>query len=137
VTSWGGASGRLDLLWVLWALARGGWGGCIVALHEPLRFECVCARVRVLADGLCAGWMVGAVSIEGGMGHGPWFMDCHEEGGFGGCLARSISRLCYGNCDAILKSHQYSYQEKSNFGTVSKRCMFHRAALRHEHDSKD
>ncbi len=68
MTSWGGASGRLDLLWVLWALARGGWGGCVVALHEPLRFEYVCA---------CAGgWfvcrVVGAVSIEGGMGHGSW-----------------------------------------------------------------
>jgi hypothetical protein len=103
----------------------------VAALLHCMNHCVLSACVRVLADGLCAGWMVGAVSIEGGMGHGPWFMDCHEEGGFGGCLAQSISRLCYGNCDAILKSHQYSYQEKFNFGTVSKRGMFHRAALRH------
>ena len=52
----------------LWAFANGGGVVALVALHEPLRFACV----RVLADGLYAGWMVGARWIEGGMAHGSW-----------------------------------------------------------------
>ena len=61
--------------------------------------------------------------------------------GVAGALVQSISRLCDGNCDAILKSHQYLYRDASNFGTVSKRDMFHRAAFAsrasHKHEYKD